>query len=83
VTSHNLILLASDDIKRHISVGLSPLNMYLRVPGTKQTTRLGTRVTNYPDTAALVMDWTARRLVKSRSSQLADRSTHGYRCQQK
>jgi len=33
VTSHKVILLASGDIKKPTSVGLFPLNIYLRVPG--------------------------------------------------
>jgi len=33
VTSHNVILLASGNIERHKSMGLFPLNIYLRVPG--------------------------------------------------
>jgi len=39
VTSHNVILLASGNIERHTSMGLFPLNSYLRVPGY---------LTNYP-----------------------------------
>jgi len=41
VALHNVILLAAGDIQRHTSMGLFPL--------------LGTRVTNYPDTAILLM----------------------------
>jgi len=33
VTSHDVILLASDDIERHTSMGLFQLNIYLRVSG--------------------------------------------------
>ena len=39
MTSHKAILLASGDIKRHISIGLFPLNIYHWVPGYP---------TNYP-----------------------------------
>jgi len=55
VTSHNVILLASGDIERHTSMGLFPLNIYHRVPEYPKTTRSGTWVINYPDTATLVM----------------------------
>jgi len=33
VTSHNVIFLASSDIKRHTSMELFPLNIYLQVSG--------------------------------------------------
>ena len=39
MTSHNIILLASGDIECHTSMGIFPLNIYLRVPGY---------TTNYP-----------------------------------
>jgi len=53
VTSHGVILLASGDIEGHTSVRLFPLNIIFGYPATRQTTRSGTRVTNYPDMAAL------------------------------
>jgi len=41
VTSHNVILLASGYIERHISMGLLPLNIYHRVPGYPTNYRIG------------------------------------------
>ena len=52
MTSHNVILLASGDIESHLWDYFHYI-FIIGYPGIRQTTRLGTQVRNYPDTATL------------------------------